>query len=281
MRPLVALLLLASCGSEPAPVAPASDAAVDVVEVAVDSADTAPEPPRILSAFFGLDNALPATIAAICPAGPGKDGMPVVFSQRLLTVTPPIGAFRITTRSGAQRTPLCATLAPAIAPTERHTVLLVGDFGDEPTDPPVRVDIVASLPVEGGADAQGLGVDVVPLAAGPSLVLAMRHRPDQLPTSACPSPATRQILQITWNGGVSAPDGAAVGDRERARMHVTTASGEVVPDALGDLGDNDNYLHLCLASDQAPTAVRIEAGTFVDPRGDLNGETRVAVIEAR
>jgi hypothetical protein len=51
----------------------------------------------------------------------------------------------------------------------------------------------------------------------------------------------------------------------------------VVPFALADLGDNDNYLHLCLDVDAPPLSVRAEAGILVDPRGDLNDDTSVVV----
>jgi hypothetical protein len=236
----------------------------------------------VLSAFFGLDNALPRLVELICPGGGGRDGMPVTFSRRVVG-SPSPDAFRITTRSGAAHRPACATLAPATGERERHTVLLGGDLGDEPGDPPVRVEIVASLALEGGLDARGLAADVTPLAAGPSVVLALRYAPAALQGTACPSPATRQIVQITWNGGVTAPDGSPVGDAQRRRIHVEVSRDggavEVTPTALADLGDNDNYLHLCLDTDAPPAAVRVEAGAFVDPRGDLNAETRAAVVE--
>lgn len=270
MHPRAALLfaslpLLASCAGAPAVTPPV---------------DASPLGATILSAFFGLDDALPMGVEFICRGGGGRDGMPVTFSRRVLG-TPTAEAFEVTTRSGARHTPVCATLAPALGATERHTVLLAGDLGGEPADPPVRVTVVRSLPLEGGGDARGLNADVVALAAGPSLVLALPYAAGSLPGSACPAATTRRIVQVTWNGGVTSADGAAVGDRERLRTHVTvTRSGapvEIAPAALADVGDNDNYLHLCLDVADVPTAVRVEAGTFVDPRGDLNAESRVDV----
>ena len=243
-------------------------------------ADASPRGAVILAAFFGLDNALPLGVELICRGGGGRDGMPVTFSRRVLG-TPSAAAFEVTTRRGARRTPACVTLAPALDASERHTALLGGDLGDDPTDPPVRVTLVGSLALEGGGDARGLTAEVIPLAAGPSLVLALPYAAGALAGSACPAATTRRVVQATWNGGVTSPDGAAVGDRERRRMHVTVtragAAVEVTPAALADLGDNDNYVQLCLDVDDPPTAVRIEADTFVDPRGDRNAETRVDV----
>jgi len=286
MRVLVLALALVACSGSPSEVVDHSDSDVDSA-VSDSPMDVAPEvagpdAPRILSAFFGLDDALPAAVDFICPGGAGRDGMPVVFSRRV-SGTPAASAFRVTTRSGATHTPVCATLAPAVGATERHTVLLGGDFGGEPADPPVRIEIVESMPLEGGGDARGLTADVTPLSAGPALVLAMRYLPTELKT-ACPA-STRQLVQVTWNGGVSVLGGADVGDAQRLRMHVVVArdggTAEITPEALADLGDNDNYMHLCLSTDESPLAVRVEASTFVDPRGDLNAETRLDLTETR
>ena len=236
---------------------------------------------RILSAFFGLDNAIPAAAGALCPGAVGEDGMPVTFSHRVAVMTPEANAFRVTTRSGATHSPRCATLLPATAPSERHTLLLMGELGDDPADPPLTLDVVDHVPLEGGGDARGLSSPVTPLAAGPALALAIRYAPADLSGSSCPSGQTQQIVQITWNGGVTAVGGGELGDAERLRMHVTLASGggtrEVTPFALADLGDRDNYVQLCLDDGAPPVSVRVEAGTCVDPHGEPNDETAVAV----
>lgn len=60
------------------------------------------ETPRMVSAFFGLDNALPPIASAFYAEAPGKDGMPVTFSRRVMggpSVDPK--AFTVRTRSGA------------------------------------------------------------------------------------------------------------------------------------------------------------------------------------
>ena len=39
---------------------------------------------KVLSAFFGLDNALPLAAIGLSWKAPGKDGMPVVFSHETI-----------------------------------------------------------------------------------------------------------------------------------------------------------------------------------------------------
>lgn len=238
---------------------------------------------RILDVFFGLDHALPAKAMLLCPKAVGLDGIPVTFSARVTPINPAPSAFRITTKSGALHTPLCTTLRPAALPSKRHTVLMMGELGSDPGDPPVRLDIVGSVPLADGSDAQGLSsTQVTSLSAGPSLLLALRYLPGDLAGTTCPAPTTKQIVQVTWSGGVTRRGGGDPGDAERQRIHVSLASedggvSEVVPFALADLGDNDNYLHLCLDVDAPPLSVRAEAGILVDPRGDLNDDTSVVV----
>jgi hypothetical protein len=242
------------------------------------AADGSVPPARILDVFFGLDNALPPTANFLCMGGGGMDGMPVTFSRRIGVDSPSASAFRVTTRSGAVHTPRCATLRPALGPGKRHTVLLIGEFGQDPSDPPVRLDVIGSVPLLGGGDAMGLSSDqVTPLPLGPSLRIAYRYAPSALAGSSCPS-ATRQTVQITWAGGVTAPTGGELGDAARSRMRVTLAGGtEVTPIALADLGDNDNYTQLCLDAEAPAERVTVEAGVAADPRGDTNPPTSIAV----
>ena len=78
----------------------------------VTSIDRAP--PELLSAFFGLDNALPAPANfRLCLGAAGRDGMPVVFSHEVDVQTLEPGDFRVTTASGAIGEVTCLTLAPA------------------------------------------------------------------------------------------------------------------------------------------------------------------------
>lgn len=260
MRPglVVALMLAAGCTPPPRTVL-----------------DT--EPPRLVSAFFGLDHAMPREARALCLSAPGMDGMPVIFSRR---VTGPIDAdaFSVRTRSGRLLHPACATTKPADAVSERHTVLLIGELGREPDDPPVAVEVTGHLALTGGVDARGLASRVIPLADGPTLQLAFAAAPGAL-TSDCPA-ATRQIVVAIWAGGVRPAAGANQASH-LAGYRVDTEAGVALPIALGDLDDRDNYVHLCLATTAPAVRVRFRAGVLVDPRGDLNPETAVSVSSPR
>ncbi|MEO1077893.1 MAG: hypothetical protein AAFX41_18270, partial [Bacteroidota bacterium] len=94
---LVAWGLLSGCGAS-APIIPPA--------TALDQ-----EPPRLLNAFFGLDDALPRGTRILCRAAPGSDGMPVTFSRRVLSVD--ADDFAVVTESGARKTPRSATVRPA------------------------------------------------------------------------------------------------------------------------------------------------------------------------
>ena len=42
-------------------------------------------PPRMVSAFFGLDDAMPEASRRLCWSGAGKDGMPVTWARNPVT----------------------------------------------------------------------------------------------------------------------------------------------------------------------------------------------------
>lgn len=235
------------------------------------------QPPRLVSAFFGLDHALPAEAWRLCRQAPGADGLPVIFTRRVVGRIEP-SAFTVRTRSGALRHPACATRAPADAAFEGHTVLLIGELGAEPGDPPERVEVTGALSLEGGADGRGLAGPVIPLAAGPTLVLALGVRAGAV-ASDCPARA-RQVVVAVWAGGVRPAPG---GDQAAhlAAYRVETAQGTVRPFALGDVGDRDNYVHLCLDTEAPAQRVSFAGGVLVDPRGDRNPETSIEVHPQR
>ncbi len=235
-------------------------------------------PPRLVSAFFGLDDALPEGARGLCWSAPGKDGLPVTFSRRVAGAVAP-ESFTVWTRSGVAKHPTCATTRPADERAERHTVLLIGELGSEPGDPPMRVEVTGPLALEGGADALGLSVNVTPLADGPTLVLALGLPVGSLETD-CPAPRTKQVVLVVWAGGVRPGPGKTAADH-LAGYEVDTAGGVVRPFALGDLDDRDNDVHLCLETNSAPVRVRFSAGVVVDPRGDLNPATVVEVSPSR
>jgi hypothetical protein len=231
------------------------------------------QPPRLVSAFFGLDHAMPEGARALCWRAPGQDGLPVTFSRRVVGAIDP-ASFTVRLRSGALRHPACATTAPADGPGKGHTVLLIGELGGEPADPPVAVEITGALGLSGDADARGLTGPVIPLAAGPTMVLALGAVTGTL-DSDCPA-ATRQLVVVIWSGGVH-PAAGADQAAHLAGYEVETVSGVVRPFALGDLGDRDNYVHLCLTTDAPARLVRFPAGVLADPRGDLNPASVVEV----
>ena len=250
------------------------------------------ETPRPLSAFFGLDNRLPAGANLLCQGAAGQDGMPVVLSHTVDAETLQPGDFRIVTESGSERTPLCTTLRPAGDPGELRTVLLIGEFGNADNDPPVKVLVVGDLLSDGVAgepvNFRGTETSVTPLDAGPSLVLAEVVPKDRLSTesrgTACPE-GTRQVVRATWAGGVRLPNGDELGDAERALYRVAVerpdgSSDEIAPAALADLGDRDNNHLLCLDTSAPAVAVSFPGGHLVDPNQDLNPDTQVAVSSA-
>ena len=251
---------------------------------------------ELLSAFFGLDNALPRTARLICRGAPGMDGMPVIFSTEIDHTKMQAGDFWVTTASGAVGQMQCVTLLPATDGGELRTVLLVGEFGEAETDPPVSVEIVGHLhSIDGKLDFRGARVDVTPLAPGPSLVMAEIVDPTardlglgQRRTDGgdCPSSGIMQAVRVVWAGGVTLENGDEPGDAERDlyRVTVRAAGGtdrEITPAALADLGDGDNNHLLCLDTADTPVSVSFPAGVLTDPNDDLNPATSVAVRRAQ
>lgn len=238
-----------------------------------DKASLDDEPPRMVSAFFGLDNELPRRRPR---STPGRDGMPVTFSRRVEEPIEP-AAFTIVTRSGARHQPAVATTRPANDAAKRHTVLLIGELGDEPDDPPVKVEVTGHLTLAGGADAHGLSVAVTPLADGPSLVLAYVANPGKI--AGKHPPGTKQIIVVVWAGGVRPMPGVKH-ENHRRGYSVATKDGDVVPIDVGDLGDRDNYEHLYLDTEAKPLRVTMKSGILMDPRDDPNPATSVEVAGA-
>ena len=252
-------------------------------------ADTSPiksSPPTLLSAFFGLDNAMPFAINILCFGAAGDDGMPVVLSHRISSDSLRPEQFQITTRSGQLKTPECATLRPAGDPGERRTVLLIGEFGNADTDPPEVVTIVDDLLSDMAAplNFKGQSVEVTPLSEGPSMVLAESVDREEWAVdrrgTQCPSEGVRQIIRVTWNGGVRLANRDEPGDAEKGlySIKMEPEQGESYithPIAIAELGDNDNHHFLCLDTDDKASAVSFPSGHFIDPNRDLNPDTSV------
>lgn len=250
--------------------------------------------PGLLSAFYGLDSALPNLAFTLCRQAPGKDGMPVIFSQEINRETLQSEDFAVITESGAVNTPVCAVLEPAVDPGELRTVLLVGELGSAESDPPVRVEVVGEILAldDSAQNFMGTTIEVTPLSAGPSLIYAesvplAQWRLDQPSAprqgNGCPSATTLQAVRVTWAGGVSNADGDEAGEVERALYQVTLRGDDgtesvVTPTVLADLGDNDNNHLLCLDVRGVPVTVSFPAGYLLDPNEDtLNPDTQVLV----
>jgi hypothetical protein len=234
---------------------------------------------RILSAYHGLD-ALPGRgLSVICgmPVG-GKDGMPVIFSAQLNPETVSPSAFLVETSSGDSVTPICVTLRPAVEELEQRTVLLIGPFSTADSHPR-SVEIVGELEDIEGNSLLGLQIeDVTPLADGPGLVFAERFAPNVSGLEGeCPDDTAQAVL-LTWEGGVTGPQGAALAEAQRTGLTVLLENGDrVQPISLGD-DDPDNHVVACLAETSPAVSVNVISGLFHDPGDDANPETSVQVV---
>ena len=248
---------------------------------------------EILSAFFGLDDSLPSWAGNLCPDAPGKDGMPVILSTEIDLDTMQAGDFQVTTASGKIGSLACVTMWPAVDVGELRTVLLVGDYGSAMQDPPVRLEIVGNLySIDNTVNFKGAEIMVTPLEPGPSLVFAEIVPKDEWRLgykgseggTGCPAEGVQQIVRVAWAGGVVLENGDEPGDVERQLYTVTVeavdgATRDVIPFALGDLGDGDNNHKLCLDTDERVLSVSFPAGILVDPNHDLNPETTIQVTQ--
>lgn len=251
---------------------------------------------RLLSAFFGLDDALPAPASrVICDGANGKDGMPVIFSHEIDVKTMQAGDFRVTTASGKVGKITCVTLAPADDQGELRTALLVGHYGSI-EDQPAKVEIVGNiLSIDHSVNFKGGSVTATKLEEGPTIILAeiipkskwqLGKKASILPFGGgddCPV-GTKQIVNATWAGGVTKPGGENADDKERLQYKVTVKqlSGkmtQVVPFALADLRDGDNNHKLCLDTESKAITVFFKAGYLTDPREDLNPDTKVQITQ--
>jgi hypothetical protein len=276
---IVTWALLAACNGD-------SDGTVQDTGSAEDGSTTmdgGAESVHILSAFFGLDNGVPGVFFG-CGFGL-QDGMPIVLDRRIpLPALLDPSVFVVHRTSGAESPVDCATLAPADEAEERRTILLLGEFASD-DDPPVGVEIVGKLLTDDDVDAKGaLFETVVPLAAGPSIVLAEHYLISELPTGGtdeCPADMDH-IIKTTWEGGVSGPGGAELDESHRLGTTVEYASGEVrVAMLLADAFDNDNHVEFCMSAPGEPVSITAGYGLYEDPNGDLNMLHTQVVIDAQ
>ena len=235
----------------------------------------------ILSIYHGLAD-IPPLATRLCELPPARDqdGMPVVFSVQINSETITPTAFAVGLSSGEIVSPLCATLRPAVEPLEQRTVLLIGAFS--PNDSvPVSVEIVEQLEDANGSSLFGLkSENVTSLAAGPSLVLAERFKPNNSGLDGeCPE-KTEQAVLLTWEGGVTGPNGADLAEGQRTAVSVLLQDGaSVKPLSLADddRGQTDNHIVACVAQRSPAVSVSVLAGYFHDPGDDANPETRIDI----
>ena len=250
----------------------------------------------LLSAFYGLDDDLPrGSNFVICEGAAGKDGMPIIFSHEIDVSTMQAGDFSVTTASGKIGEITCVTLAPADDKGEFRTALLVGHYG-RIDDQPVKVEVIGNLlSMDNNLNFRGASIDVIPLENGPTMIWAevvpqneweIGKKATPLPFgggSGCPKGA-KQVVRVTWTGGVTKPGGGEIDDTERLQYRVTVLQKdgvtiEVTPFAIGDLGDGDNNHELCLDVAGTPQSVFFPAGYLTDPREDLNPETTIMISD--
>ena len=258
------------------------------------------EEATLLSAFYGLVDSI-RTPGLFCRNRNENDGMPVVFSHELDASTIEANSFQIVKSSGSIGEVFCATLFPSCDFGEKRTVLLIGSFGGQ-SDPPQLVRIIGDIEsMDGIHSFKGSQTAVVPLADGPSIVFAEKIEMKNSEQSVrlnifrnvlfcfvfnicgtqCPE-ETKQIVLVTWNGGITKPDTNEIDDKERQlyNVKVQLEDGQILdvsPFAIADLNDRDNNHKLCLDVEGTPLSVSFPAGHIIDPAGDLNEESFVNI----
>jgi hypothetical protein len=244
---------------------------------------------KILTAFFGLDNGLTQRARILYRNAPGKDGMPIVFSLEVDPATLDAADFEVTTKNGAAHQVEAVTLLPAEEPFELRTVLLIGEYGNYPENPPVSAKIVGDLISRTGINFKGQVKEVIPLEEGPVLSYAEYYTFDEEYPYVekgigcdCPRESTQMVVKSVWAGGVRALSGEELGKNELSAFVVTMVRGtdtiHVTPFQLADLSDNDNNIDLCLKETGTPIKLEVDENIAMDPRDDPNPRTEIEVV---
>ena len=240
----------------------------------------------LVSAFFGLDNALPSLL--LCNQQEGLiDGMPVNFKFPLDASSLSETDFEVFDSLGNIHVPTCVSLAPANENGENRTVLLLGEFGTAVTNPPVEVRVVGDLFTtdtfsEESACSEIINLNgvtttnVIPLADGPSLFFAQRIDGN---LNECSSGI--QTIQVAWNGGVTP---YIVGDTEsdlfQYYVGYSYCSGDLIPHvpiSIADINDNDNFHQLCFSTSDEIVKISMMVNTVEDPNQDPNFYSQIDV----
>ena len=242
---------------------------------------------KVLTAFFGLDE-LPLQSILLYRKGLGKNGMPIVFSQEVDPSTLDNSDFKVIIKKGEKLDVEFVTLKPANEEYELRTILLIGEYGSYPDNPPVSVKIVSDLLSRSGQNYKGQRLNVIPLPEGPTISYAEYFTfNDDYPYKKsgygcdCPRKDTEIVVRAVWAGGVRAVNGNELGENEHDAFQVTMISGEdtikVRPYQLADINDGDNNIDLCLKEKGVPILIEADAGIAIDPRGDQNPQTKMKV----
>ena len=233
----------------------------------------------LVSAFFGLDNALPSLFLCNQQAGL-LDGMPVNFKFPLDASSLSETDFEVFDSLGDIHIPTCVSLAPANENGENRTVLLLGEFGTAVTNPPVEVRIVGDLFTSDTFSGESacseiinlngsITTNVIPLADGPSLFFAQRIDGD---LNECNSGT--QTIQVAWNGGITPYiSGDTESDLFQYYVGYSESSGVLIPHvpiSIADINDNDNFHQLCFSTSDEIVKISMMANTVEDPNQDPN-----------
>ena len=243
----------------------------------------------LLSAFFGLDNAMPQKSMGIWSKAPGKDGMPLVFSHEIDPATLNQNVFQITTQKGNKLNVAFATFKPAIEEFELRTILLIGEFGNAPDNEPKEVEIIGDLKTRDGQNLKGQKIEVTPLEYGPFISYSEYFSLDKdYPFREkgagcdCPKTETETVVRTVWAGGVRATNGKELGEKELTSFTITLIQNsdtiKVHPFHIADIGDNDNNIDLCIKEQGIPILVEVKENIAIDPRDDKNPSTKMKVI---
>lgn len=243
---------------------------------------------KMLTAFFGLDNALNQRSRLSYKNAPGQDGMPLVFSHEIDPNTLQGADFEVLTKNGDLIQVEYATLLPANEEFELRTVLLIGEYGNHPDNPPASVTIIGDLMSRTGFNFKGQTIKVIPLEEGPILSYAEYFTFDEdYPYIEegrgcdCPKAETQLVVKAVWSGGVRATNGNELGLNELNHFEVTLVQEAdtliVTPFQLADLEDNDNNIDLCLKESGTPLLLKVNKNVAIDPRGDKNPKTQMEI----
>ena len=239
----------------------------------------------LVSAFFGLDNALPSLLCN--QIGSLLDGMPVNFKLPLDASSLSETDFEVLDSLGNTYTPICAFLAPANENGENRTVLLLGEFGAAVTNPPVEIRVVGDLFTANTLSGESAcseiinlnGItttNIIPLDDGPGLFFAQRIDSN---LNECDSGT--QTIQVAWNGGITPYiSGDTESDLFQYYIGYSDSSGVLIPHgpiSIADINDNDNFHQLCFSTSDEIVRISMMANTVEDPNQDPNEYSEIEV----